>query len=377
LLIKKFLIIFIILTLFPISVFSAYYPETSAKSAILINADTKEILYEKNAHEFLSMASTTKIMTSLLAVESGRLSDFVTAEKDYNCEGTAISIKKGNTFTLETLVYAMLLESGNDAAELTADYLAGSQAEFAKLMNKKADEIGMNSTCFVTSSGLDSEGHGTTAYDMAVLGSYAIKNPVFRKICSTEKASVEYVSPDISSTFVNHNKLLKSYEGIIGVKTGFTKKSGRCLVTACERNGTTLVAVTLKAPDDWNDHKKLFDYGFSIQTEKSIEIQIPYNITVYGSHNNSVKIQADVDKFSTARGNNEDISYKIHLNKWIYAPVKDGDIIGYADIYIGNKLAKQINISAIENAELSEINNKPNFSLRYKIKRIFKYGRVG
>ena len=222
-LIKKIFSVIIILTLFPFSALAANNPETSARSAIVINADTKEIIYEKNAYEFLSMASTTKIMTSLLAVESGRLSEFVTAEKDYNCEGTAISIKKGDTFTLEALVYAMLLESGNDAAELTADFIAGSQIDFSEIMNQKAKIIGMNSTRFVTSSGLDAQGHGTTAYDMAQLGSYAIKNPVFRKICSTQKATVEYISPDISRTFINHNRLLKEYEGIIGIKTGFTK----------------------------------------------------------------------------------------------------------------------------------------------------------
>ncbi len=374
---KRIFIIIIILTLFPVRVSSVSYPETSAKSAILINADTKEILYEKNAYEFLSMASTTKIMTSLLAVESGQFSSFVTAEKDYNCEGTAISIKKGNTFTLETLTYAMLLESGNDAAELTADYLAGSQTDFAEMMNKKAKELGMKSTNFVTSSGLDAENHGTTAYDMALLGSYAIKNPIFRKICSTDKATVKYISPDISSTFVNHNRLLQRYDGIIGIKTGFTKKSGRCLVTACKRDGIILIAVTLKAPDDWNDHKKLYEYGFSNQNEVSINAVFPEEITVYGSKKRSVSIKADSLDFATSDKNKNDITCIIHLDKWLYAPIKSGDIVGYAEIFISNKYVKRINISATENAEICDINNKPNFSFRYKIKGIFKYRKVG
>lgn len=370
-LIKKIFIILIILTLFPVRASSVGHPETSASSAILINADTREISYEKNAYEFLSMASTTKIMSSLLAIESGRLFDYVTAEKDYNCEGTAISIKKGDTFTLETLVYAMLLESGNDAAELTADYLAGSQTEFAEMMNKKAKEIGMKSTNFVTSSGLDAEGHGTTAYDMAVLGSYAIRNPIFRKICSTENATVKYISPEKSATYVNHNRLLKSYEGIIGIKTGFTKKSGRCLVSACERNGITLIAVTLKAPDDWNDHKKLYDYGFSVHKEVIIDKKFPEKVTVYGSDKKSVSIKTESENLTTAKANISDITYRVYLDKLLYAPIKSGDILGYAEVFVNDKYIKRINLSATEDAELYEKNNRPNFSLKYKLKRIF------
>ncbi|MEE1321344.1 MAG: D-alanyl-D-alanine carboxypeptidase family protein [Acutalibacteraceae bacterium] len=368
-LIKKIFITLIILTLFPISVFSAGFPETSAKSSILLNADTNEVLYEKNAHEFMSMASTTKIMTSLLAVESGKMLEHITAEKDYNCEGTSISIKKGNTFTLETLIYAMLLESGNDAAELTADFLGGSQENFAEMMNEKAKKIGMKSTNFVTSSGLDADGHGTTAYDMAVLGSYAIKNPVFRKICSSEKVTVDYLNPDTRKSYTNHNRLLQSYSGIIGIKTGFTKKSGRCLVTACKRNGITLVAVTLKAPDDWNDHKKLYDYGFSIEGVTSLNVNMPSKITVYGSPVKSLSVKFEALNLSSSDKN--DITYKTYLRKWLYAPIKSGDIVGYTDVFINNKYVKRINISATENAEIYNINNKPNFSLKYRLKRIF------
>lgn len=369
LLIKKIFITLIILTLFPISVFSAGFPETSAKSSILLNADTNEVLYEKNAYEFMSMASTTKIMTSLLAVESGKMLEHITAEKDYNCEGTSISIKKGNTFTLETLIYAMLLESGNDAAELTADFLGGSQENFAEMMNEKAKKIGMKSTNFVTSSGLDADGHGTTAYDMAILGSYAIKNPVFRKICSSEKVTVDYLNPDTRKSYTNHNRLLQSYSGIIGIKTGFTKKSGRCLVTACKRNDITLVAVTLNAPDDWNDHKKLYDYGFSIEGVTSLNVNMPSKITVYGSPVKSLSIKFESLNLSTCDKN--DITYKTYLRKWLYAPIKSGDIVGYTDIFINNKYVKRINISATENAEIYNINNKPNFSLKYRLKRIF------
>ncbi len=368
-LIKKIFSVLIILSFVPLSAFAVSHPEITAKSSILINSDTKEVLYEKNAYEFLSMASTTKIMTSILAIESGRLKESVTANRDYNCEGTAISIKKGNTFTLETLVYAMLLESGNDAAELTADFLAGSQDEFSKMMNSKANEIGMEDTCFVTASGLDADGHGTTAYDMALLGSYAINNPVFRNICSTEKATVRYISPDISSTYINHNRLLKEYDGIIGIKTGFTKKSGRCLVTACERNGTTLVAVTLKSPDDWNDHKKLYDYGFSVQKEADFSVDFPERIKVFGSESNSISIKAEEHRFTVAEADGTAIKYKIYISKWLYAPIESGDIVGFAEIYIKDSFIKRINITAAESAQMIKTENTPRFTFKYKVKR--------
>lgn len=373
-LIKKIFIALIIIILFPVRAVSAYYPETSAKSAILINVDTKEILYEKNAYEFLPMASTTKIMTSILAVESGEMYKHVIAEKDYNCEGTAIAIKKGDTFTLETLIYAMLLESGNDAAELTADFLSGSQLYFADMMNQKAKDIGMTSTCFVTSSGLDAKNHGTTAYDMALLGAYAINNPVFKRICSTERATVQYISPNKSSTFVNHNRLLREYAGIIGIKTGFTKKSGRCLVTACEKNKTTLVAVTLKAPDDWNDHKKLYDYGFSAISKTESSVKLPSSVKVYGSECKTVNIIADTITLRSA--SDVKTEYKINLKKWVYAPIKKGDILGTADILIGKKTVKTVYLRAAEDVEALSGYKKPIFSIVYKIKQFLKFERL-
>lgn len=368
-LIKKIVSVILFSLIFSFTVLSASFPEISGEGAVLLNADTKEVIFEKNKDKKLSMASTTKIMTSLLAIESGRLQCVVTAKKDVSCEGTAIGIKKGDSFTLETLVYAMLLESGNDAAILTAEYLAGSEADFSALMNEKAKEIGMTSTNFVTASGLDSEEHYTTAYDMALLGAYAIKNPAFRKICSAKNYSADYISPDISATYSNHNKLLDSYEGVFGIKTGFTKKSGRCLVSCCEKNDITLVAVTLNAGDDWNDHIKMYDYGYSVARSEKLNISIPDKIRVYGSEKSYIKTKL-TDTLVIA-DEKDNFSYEISLKKWVYAPVSTGDVIGYIYVKKNGHLIKQSEIAASENADILDSEAEPQFSFLYKLKQLF------
>lgn len=306
---------------------AAYAPEVSASSAVLIDGDTNEILYQKNSHERRSMASTTKIMTALIAVEAGCQDKIITVSEKPYIEGTAIGFSKGDTLTLRDLCYALLLESGNDAALLIAKYFASNEEKFSVLMNKKAAELGMLDTNFVTSSGLDAKEHYTTAYDMAILGAFAVKNPVFREICSTKSYKAEYISPQTTKYFSNHNRLLLSCEGVIGIKTGFTKKSGRCLVSACERDGKLLVAVTLNAPDDWNDHKKLYEYGYSLYESRDIFVEIPDVITIRGSDKASVNISAQ----NSIRGlflKGSTVAAKAYINQIQYAPVKPFDIIG-------------------------------------------------
>lgn len=368
-LIKKIISSVVFIVFFSFSAICATFPNVSGKSAVVINADTNEVIFEKNKDELLSMASTTKIMTSLLAVESGRLSCVVTAKNDINCEGTSIGIKKGDSFTLETLVYAMLLESGNDAAVLTAEYLSGSEENFAELMNKKAKEIGMTSTNFVTASGLDDNEHYTTAYDMALLGAYAMRNPIFKKICSTSNYRAEYIKPEVTATYSNHNKLLNSYEGVFGIKTGFTKKSGRCLVSACKKDGATLVAVTLNAGDDWNDHKKMYDYAFETVTRNESTVNIPEEIKIYGSDESNLKIHCPAISVSTDE--DDRICFKVRLKKWIYAPVTIGDEIGYVEVTVNGKTIKKESIKALENAKAVNANTEPSFSFFHKIKQLF------
>ena len=343
-LLKKQILTLIFIFLFSFSVYSADEPSLSAQSAVLINAETKEIIYEKNAHTQRSMASTTKIMTSILAIESGRLSEVVTAE-NVDAEGSSIGLKNGYKLTLEALTYGMMLESGNDAAELTAEFLGGSEEEFAVLMNSKACEIGMNNTNFVTSSGLDMGEHYSTAYDMALLGAYAIQNPLFREISSTKTKRVDFIEPDISVTFSNHNKLLSWCDGVFGIKTGFTKKSGRCLVSACERDGRVLVAVTLNAGDDWNDHKKLYDYGFDVCSLNEVYIRLPDSVKIYGGSLQSVSVTLNDNPVRLGYTENiGKLTQKVYLPAFIYAPIETGRIIGKVDLLCGETVIASYDI---------------------------------
>lgn len=347
-LLKKLLLSLFLVLFFSFNVYSADIPSLSAQSAILINADTKEIIYEKNAYQRRSMASTTKIMTSILAIESGRLNEVVTAE-NMSAEGSSIGLRTGNKLTLETLVWGMLLESGNDAAKLTANHIAGSEEAFAKLMNDKSVAIGMTDTNFVTASGLDDSQHYSTAFDMALLGAYAIKNPIFSEMCSAKVKAVDFIEPDISLTFSNHNRLLSMYDGVFGVKTGFTKKSGRCLVSACSRDGVNFVAVTLNAGDDWNDHIKLYDYGFENLRYEDVYLRLPDSIKVYGSEKNECNISISKSPLTVAVSENvNNLRQKIYLPSFVYAPVKKGEIIGKVELYSDNRLISVVNILAAD-----------------------------
>ena len=369
-LLKKLCLTLILIIFFSLSAYSADVPSLSASSAVLINAVTKEIIYEKNAYTHRAMASTTKIMTGILAIESGRLSEIVTA-KNMEAEGTSIGLKNGYRLALEALVWGMMLESGNDAAKLTAAYLSGSEENFAVLMNKKAAEIGMSNTNFITASGLDADEHYSTAYDMALLGAYAVSNPVFREICSAKTKRIEFIEPGIMRTFSNHNRLLSSCEGVFGIKTGFTKKSGRCLVTACEREGTVLVAVTLNAGDDWNDHRKLYDYGYEVCMAEDVFMRIPDGIKVYGGICDNVRICPESNPISVSlRDKSGDITQQIYLPEFIYAPIKKGDILGEVQLIKDGRVISESSIISSEDIPSAEPLPQKK-SLFSKIKEIF------
>ena len=337
-LLKKLIISIILIFCASISVCAADIPTVSARSAVLINAETKEVIFEKNAYEKLSMASTTKIMTGIIAVESGRLTDIVTAN-NIQTEGTSIGLEDGYKLILEDLVWGMMLESGNDAAELVADYLAGNKDDFAVLMNNKAQEFGMLDSNFVTASGLDSDGHYSTAYDMALLGAYAVNNPLLRKICSTETKRVEFIEPAVVRYFSNHNRLLTMCDGVFGIKTGFTKKSGRCLVSACERGEVELIAVTLNAANDWNDHIKLYDYGFDVCISNAVYIRVPDTVKVYGGTSDSVTVTLSENPVEISQScTSEKITQRVLIPEFIYAPVKSGDVLGKVQLVQNGKV---------------------------------------
>ena len=236
----------------------------SAASAVVMDAENSRILYEKNGFEKRSMASTTKIMTALCALENGDLEDIVTVSKHAaNTEGSSIWLEEGEKITLGSLVQGLMLNSGNDAASAIAEHISGSESAFAELMTQKAKEIGANDTQFKNPHGLDAEGHYTTAYDLALITSYAMKNDTFRELVKTKEATIEWEGHTWGRALKNHNKLLWNYKDCDGVKTGYTKKTGRCLVSSATRDGHQLIVVTLNASDDWNDHTTLLDSCFN------------------------------------------------------------------------------------------------------------------
>ena len=236
--------------------------QLSAAAAILMDADSGEILFEKDAGRRMRIASTTKIMTALVALERAKLTDTITVTASHMVEGSSMYLKPGETVTVEELLYGLMLCSGNDAALALAD-CCGGLAAFVSAMNDKAAALGMTGTSFANPNGLDDENHYSTARDMAVLAAYAAKDPTFRRICSTRTATVG------GRTMTNHNKLLSQVEGCIGMKTGYTKAAGRTLVSCAERQGRRLVAVTLCDGNDWADHKALYEMGFAEKTEET------------------------------------------------------------------------------------------------------------
>ena len=288
--IKRFSALLVIVIVFTSCCFTVRGLSVSASSAVLMVADTGEVLFEKNAHQRRGIASTTKIMTALLTAECATPDRVVvTTPEMVNVEGTSMGLKVGDKVTFRDLIYGMLLASGNDAANTAAIAVDGNIPSFAARMNKRAAEIGMTNTNFVTPSGLDDENHYSTAYDMALLGCHALKNTVFSQACSTTSAKLCYGNEPYTRYLSNHNRLLKSFDGAVGIKTGFTKKSGRCLVSAATRNGATLVCVTLNAPDDWNDHKKMLEYGFEQVSIKKIYVKVN-DMSVIGGAEQSVSL---------------------------------------------------------------------------------------
>ena len=247
----------------PVSAETAESVSVSAYAAVLYEPVSGTVLFEKNSREVLPVASTTKIMTALVALENGDCDKKISVSpKACGIEGSCIYLTAGEKLTLEDLLYALMLESANDAAAAIAYEISGGIDEFAALMNKKAVELGLSDTHFTNPHGLDNEAHYTTASDLAKLTAHAMKNDRFRKIVSTYKYQIP-MNGDGVRVLLNHNKLLKLSQDVIGVKTGFTKRSGRCLVSAAERDGVAVIAVTLNAPDDWNAPRSMLWLGFA------------------------------------------------------------------------------------------------------------------
>lgn len=316
-------------------------PESiSAVSAILIEADSGTVLYEKNADEQRAMASTTKIMTAILTIEAGDLDrEFVADSYAIRVEGTSMGLQEGDRVSRRDLLYGILLPSGNDAANAAAVDVGGSIGGFVEMMNAKAEELGLESTHFVTPSGLDADGHYTTARDLAALTAYAMKNDIFRSIVCCSSAEVEYGNPPYMRTLYNSNKMLTRYEGAIGVKTGFTDNARRCLVSAAERDGVTLIAVTLNAGDDWNDHTKMLDHGFARVFSYPLELNCSECVAVAGT-GQSVEVYAEEAEISLLPEQRERLTRRVLLPRFVYGDVRQGDRLGCIEFSIDGRVIK-------------------------------------
>lgn len=347
---KKVICFGLLLSLFVFSV-SARAVTTSAKAAVVINADTGEVIYSQNAEEKLPMASTTKIMTALLLCEKGDMEKEITVtDQMVRVEGTSMGLLAGDKVSYKALLYGMLLASGNDAANVTAYALGGTIDGFVKMMNDKAVELGLSNTHFETPSGLDGDEHYTTALDLANLARVCMENELFCEAASSKSATLEYGNPPYRRTLTNHNKLLKTFEGAVGVKTGFTKKAGRCLVSCAERDGKRVIAVTLKDPNDWADHTELLNYGLdSIKTAQIIPETKEYTVPVISSGGESLRVE--IEDFSVNTLDTNGFSYKINLPEFLYAPIKKGETVGSVTYYKNGEEIHKKEIKASKNIE--------------------------
>ena len=327
---RSFVLLQVLLSLFTCRVAAV---STSASSAILMDAASGRVLYEQNADAKMLIASTTKIMTALVAIREGEPSDVVTVRREAAyTEGSAMYLSVGEELTLETLLYGLMLCSGNDAAVAIAEHIGGSTEGFVAMMNATAKELGLSSTSFANPNGLDAKTHYSTARDMAKLACAAMENETFARIVSTKSVSV------CGRTMSNHNKLLSMTEGCIGLKTGYTKAAGRTLVSCAERNGQRMIAVTLQDGNDWVDHQTLFDYGFSTYPSRSAVVR-GETVCLEEIENGtaaSVPLVAS-ESFSWPVKEGEALESRVELSRSLKAPLTAGEKCGEAVISLNGQ----------------------------------------
>lgn len=313
---------------------------TSATAAILMDADSGRVLYEQNADRRMLIASTTKILTALVAIRYGTLSETVKVSKTAAyTEGSAMYLKVGEELTLETLLYGLLLCSGNDAAVAVAEHVGGSVEDFAALMNEMAAELGMANSSFANPNGLDHEDHYSTARDMAILACAAMENATLMRIASTRSATIG------GRTMTNHNKLLTYMDGCLGLKTGYTKAAGRTLVSCAERNGQRMVAVTLQDGNDWADHQALYEYGFSAypsQKAATLGQRIGSAAVAGGLRPTAPLIAAAGFRYPVGKG--ERLETELQLDAPLSAPIAAGQQVGEAIFKLNGKEVGRVDL---------------------------------
>jgi len=319
-------------------------PRLSAKSYILTAPDAGLVLAEQAADEKRPMASTTKIMTALVVLGLCPLDAVVTVpEEAVGVEGSSMYLYAGETLTVEALLFGLLLSSANDAATALALFAAGSMTAFADRMNEKAAVLGLSGTHFVNPHGLDDPDHYTTARDLATLAAAALKNETFARIVSTRTYSVPQNGTGATRYFRNHNRLLRTYPGAVGVKTGYTKKSGRCLVSAAVREGLLLIAVTLDDPADWQDHKTLYDAAFAAYTALPAP---PFSLSlpVTGGRQENVNLSGAAIPFALIPKDAE-VTWRLEAPRFLYAGFAAGTPAGALILTVDGKEALRLPLS--------------------------------
>jgi len=316
----------------------------SAASACLLDCDSGRILYAQNESRPGLIASTTKIMTALIVAEQCNPDARVRIPQEaVGIEGSSMYLEPGEILTVRDLLYGLMLHSGNDAAVALAIYCAGDVGTFVDRMNQRAAQLGLRDTEFANPNGLDHEHNRSTAEDMARLAAHALENEIFREIVGTRTYS------NGLRTMTNHNKLLWRYDGAIGVKTGYTRAAGRILVSAAERDGRRLVAVTMNAPDDWNDHTKLLDYGFEAYREEiAAEAgECLSTVPVVGGAAASVAVET-AQRLSCALLPTENCQLRLQLPPFVYAPLEPGDSLGEAVLLLDGREVARTDLLCVE-----------------------------
>lgn len=355
-------------------------PNISAEAAILIDADTGAILYEKNIHSKMFPASTTKMLTAIIAIEKGNLNQKITVDKEtpYEIQGSHIALEPDEILTMKDLIYATLIESANDAATVIGKQISGSTEEFTKLMNSKAKEIGAKNSNFVNASGLHDDNHYTTAYDLAMIAKYAMKNDIFRDIVSLYTYKIEPTNKKSDSrTLWSSNKLLFStdkinvngksvtikYDGIIGVKTGYTPEAQSCLVASAERNGQRLISVVLKTTGNnvFIDTHKILNYGFDnfSSTRLAFKNEFIDNLDVENGDKPIVTGIVANDLYSLVpKGKESEVKRNIVLPEKVSAPISKGQVLGKIELLLDDKVIETVNI-----VSAMEVNQKATFDV--------------
>lgn len=369
--IKRYYIFTVILALLLMNLSVVNASDVDAKAYILMDVKTNRVLYSNNISQRLPMASTTKIMTVILAIESGRLDETVTVSRNASMqEGSSVYLKEGEKIKLGDLLYAIMLRSGNDAAVAVAEHLGGSVEKFAQLMNDKARSIGAVSSNFTNPHGLPDDNHYTTAFDLGLITCYALRDELFAEIVSTKRKTIPGpASENWDRVLTNKNKMLWQFEGGDGVKTGYTKKAGRCLVASATRNDWQLVSVVLNCGDMWNASAELLEYGFNNYNKlRIVNKDEPYkeiavakgkkkHVAVYPAEDLYAPIKIDSNK-------DEEINIKEDLKDMVKAPIYENSRAGSLEVYVSDFYIGKTDLIYKESIEST--------SILYNIKKILK-----